>query len=139
MEQYHGTNKNTAIKIFDGKIDVTIGGGELGQGFYTGDLSHEAFSWSWHKFKKDKAVVKLTIDDDDFLNLTPECPDIHQTKTYRNKIRSNGETRIYKFHKNVIWAPVVGKIIDNFHQFKYESSTAQDYLNNETVLKKIYY
>lgn len=138
MEQYHGTNKNTAIKIFDGKIDVTIGGGELGQGFYTGDLSHEAFSWSWHKFKMDKTVVKLTIDDDDFLNLAPKCLDFNQTKTYRNKIKSNGETRTFKFNENVIWAPIVGKEIANFYQIKYENSIAQDFLNKVNVIKKIY-
>jgi hypothetical protein len=48
MEQYHGANKHFSNDIATGNIDVNRGGGELGEGFYTGDLAHTAlmcFYW----------------------------------------------------------------------------------------------
>ncbi|MFN8252241.1 MAG: hypothetical protein U0V75_10190 [Ferruginibacter sp.] len=138
MEQYHGTNQNNAIAISSGQIDVTRGGGELGQGFYTGDLSHEAFNWAWHQYNKDKAVVKLTLKDNDFLNLNPLCLNQYETHIRRRRIRDSGETRTFRFLVNVVWAPVVGKHIPNFNQFKYESDNAEIYLNGLTVIKTIY-
>lgn len=138
MEQYHGTNTNRANSISLGQIDVTTGGGELGQGFYTGDLSHEAFNWAWHKYKRDKAVVKLTLNDDDFLNLNPMCFNLYETHIHRRRIKESGQTRTYRFSANVIWAPVVGKHIPNFSQFKYESNNAETYLNGVNVIKTIY-
>lgn len=138
MEQFHGTNTNTATAISIGQIDVTTGGGELGQGFYTGDLSHEAFNWAWHQYQRDRAVVKLALDDNDFLNLNPLCLDIHQTHLHRKQIRDAGVTRAFLFLVNVVWAPVVGKHIPNFNQYKYESVHAETYLNGVTVIKTIY-
>jgi hypothetical protein len=138
MEQFHGTNTVTATAISNGQIDVTTGGGELGQGFYTGDLSHEAFNWAWHQYQKDRAVVKLVLDDNDFLNLNPLCLDINQTHLHRRQIRDNGATRTFHFLVNVVWAPVVGKHIPNFSQFKYESVNAETYLNGDSVIKTIY-
>ena len=35
MEQYHGTNNTSANLISSGNINVNVGGGELGKGFYT--------------------------------------------------------------------------------------------------------
>lgn len=138
MEQYHGTNINRANSISLNQIDVTTGGGELGQGFYSGDLSHEAFNWAWYKYKKNKAVVKLILDDDEFLNLNPMCLNAHQTHIHRNHIRSINQTRVFQFSVNVVWAPVVGKNISNFSQFKYESQIAEAYLNSAKVIKTIY-
>lgn len=138
MEQYHGTNTTTATVISTGRIDVTTGGGELGQGFYTGDLSHEAFNWAWHQYNRNRAVVKLTLDDNDFLNLNPLCLNLYETYMHRRRIRNNGVTRTFQFLVNVVWAPVVGKHIPNFNQFKYESDNAETYLNGVTVTKTIY-
>jgi hypothetical protein len=138
MEQFHGTNISNASAISSGLIDVTKGGGELGQGFYTGDLVYEAFTWAWHQYKQDKAVVKFNLNDEELLALDPLCLKTHETKLHRENIRKSRKTRTFKFFKNVIWAPVVGKNIHNFNQFKYESTKAQDYLNGHSVNKTIY-
>ena len=138
MEQYHGTNIDIAREIGTGQIDVTRGGGELGQGFYAGDLSHEAFNWAWHQYNRAKAVVKLTLNDDDLLNLNPMCLSLNETHLHRRRIRDIGQTRSFQFMVNVVWAPVVGKSIPNFSQFKYESKIAETYLNGTTVIKTIY-
>ena len=137
MEQYHGTNRATAANISRGQIDVASGGGELGQGFYSGDLSHEAHNWAWHKYKRDKAVVKFIVDDDAFLGLNPLCLDRTETVYYRNQIKSLGETRTFHFLRNVVWAPVVGKPIERFDQFKYETQNASAYLGSGAVTKTV--
>jgi hypothetical protein len=138
MDQYHGTSLNRAAVISTGQINVSMGGGELGQGFYTGDLSHEAFNWAWHKFQKNKAVVKLTLEDDDLLNFNPMCLNLYDTQIHRRKIRDIGEVRTFRFLVDLVWAPVVGKNIANFSQFKYESDKVAMYLNGVAVIKTVY-
>lgn len=137
MELYHGTNNNYATDIKNGRIDVTRGGGELGRGFYTGDLSHEAFNWAWHQYKRDKAVVQFELDDNDVLNLNPLCTDLYQTHSYRRHIRNRGETKTFLFKRNAVWAPVVGKYIPNFNQIKFESKPSEVYINGSQALKTI--
>jgi hypothetical protein len=137
MEQYHGTNKNFAINIATGRIDVNRGGGELGKGFYTGDLAHLAFALAWHNYGKDKAVVTFSIGDDDFLNLSPHCLSFSATSKLRKKIKMRRETRTFILNVNAIWAPVVGKRLNNFNQIKYESQVSEDFMNSSLVVKSI--
>jgi len=137
MEQYHGTNRKIAQEIFDGNIDVKIGGGELGRGFYTGDLLYEACNWAWHKHQKEKAVVKFTVDDSEFLELKPLCLDGNEATEKRREIKNKNLTRSYIFKRNAVWSPVVGKERSNFSQIKYESELSEKYLNSNQVLKVV--
>lgn len=138
MEQYHGTNTITATDISNGMVKVNSGGGELGQGFYTGDLEFEAFNWAWHKYQRNKAVVMLQINDDDLLNLQPLCLDVIMTQKSRRLIRLSRQTRTYLFHENAIWAPVVGKLCHGFNQIKFESEESELLLNGNSVIKHIF-
>ena len=54
MKRYHGTDDISAQYILEGLIDVTKGGGELGQGFYVANLAHKAATWAYHKGKIKK-------------------------------------------------------------------------------------
>lgn len=135
MELYHGTDKKSSKKMIENKINVHLGGGEIGQGFYTGDLSHQAFNWAYHKYKDEKVVVKIDIKDEDLLSLNPEFLDYNQTRLYRAEIKKNGKTRIFRFNQNIVWAPVVGKNISNFYQLKFESEEAEIFLNTNQVTK----
>lgn len=137
MEQYHGTNATVAIALTNGNISVDLGGGELGKGFYTGDLPHEAFNWAHHQYGRDKSVVKFVLADNDFLNLNPFCLDYFQTIRHRKEIRNSGQTRTFTFGENAIWAPVVGKKTNNFSQVKFETKTSENYLNGDGVFKLI--
>jgi hypothetical protein len=137
MEQYHGTNSISANLISSGKIDVNIGGGELGKGFYTGDLKFQAFIWAWHQYKQDKSVVILNFNDDDFLQLKPLCLNLLETQGHRRHIRYTGKTRTFEFNQNVVWAPVVGRECQNFNQIKFESLASQAFLNDVNVNKFI--
>ena len=136
--QYHGTNSKTATNITNGLIDRNLGGGELGKGFYTGNLLFEAIAWAWHKYKKDNAVAIFSIEDTDFLKLDPLCLDKPTTIRYRNLIRCKDETKIFEFNKNAVWAPIVGKEAYNFTQIKFESKQAEDLINGKTVIKEIF-
>lgn len=137
MEQFHGTNNQTALSISMGNIDVTSGGGEFGRGFYTGDLAYEAFAWAWHQYKSDKSVVKIIIDDDSFLNLEPYCLDLATAINWRRKIRNNNKTRSFLFNVNAVWGPVVGRNCYRFSQIKYESDESAVLLNSTEVTKLI--
>lgn len=137
MDLYHGTNNDNANEITSGNISTDFGGGELGKGFYLGDLPHEAFNWAWHQYKTEKCVVKFTIQDDDVLNQNPLCLNYEQTCSKRNKIRSEKTTRTFIFHRNIVWAPVVGKNIPNFSQLKIESESAENLVNSNVVIKSI--
>ena len=137
MEQYHGTNTQTATAISNGQVDVNYGGGELGKGFYVGDLIHEAFTWAWHQYQVDKAVVKFTMDDDQLLGLNPLCLDFFTTWKHRKMIKYKGQTRTFLFDENIIWTPVVGKHIPNFNQMKFESQQSESFINSNMVAKTI--
>ncbi|CAN1545663.1 hypothetical protein MCEGE10_01949 [Flavobacteriaceae bacterium] len=137
MDLYHGTNINNANEITSGNISTDFGGGELGKGFYIGDLPHEAFSWAWHQYKTDKCVVKLIIEDNDVLNQNPLCLNYEETCVNRNRIRAERTTRTFIFKRNIIWAPVVGKNIPNFSQLKIESKLAENLVNSDAVIKSI--
>jgi len=138
MDLYHGTNNYFATEIRDGRMDVKLGGGELGRGFYIGDLPHEAFNWAWHQFKREKAVVKLEFDDDEILNQRPLCLNYREACSHRNIIRENNQTRNFLFNENIVWTPVVGKNIPNFSQLKFESQNAENLANGASVQKTIF-
>jgi len=137
MEQYHGTNRASANVISTGHIDVNLGGGELGKGFYTGDLKHRAFNWAWHQYQQNKSVVVINFNDDDFLELNPMCMELATARRYRRHIRDIGATRTFEFFENAVWAPVVGREYFNFNQIKFESITAQNFLNHANVSKVV--
>ena len=64
MNSYHGTDSATASSISNGGVDVTLGGGELGRGFYTGEHLHEAKAWAFHRHgEKKNNVVKFEVVD----------------------------------------------------------------------------
>ena len=137
MEQYHGTNRASANLICKGNVNVNAGGGELGKGFYTGSLKHQAFNWAWHKYQQDKSVVVINFNDDDFLGLNPLCLELFATHRHRRQIRDIGATRTFQFYENALWAPLVGREYHNFNQIKFESIDAQYFLNDTNVAKVV--
>lgn len=136
-ELYHGTDDATAAILAAGGISTTLGGGELGQGFYSGDLQHQAYNWAWFKAKKQRKVVALTIQESDFLALNPLDLDYRQALYYMSMIKYNSQTRTYLFNENAVWAPVVGRYIPNFNQVKFESTDSETYLNGSSVIRTI--
>lgn len=139
---YHGTDLETAKKLVSGKIDVLLGGGELGQGFYLTDRLHTAKSWAWHRHKSTN-VVKIEVKDQDFFSLSIQILDIETAKQIQQMIKKMGQTRSYQFGCDVVWSPIVGdamlqlKTRVTHDQYKWESKKAEDLLNSHRVLRSI--
>ena len=132
MKQYHGTDSLAAKEISTGKIDITKGGGELGRGFYVGDLMHRAFCWAWHKAQHDYAVVEFVINDEDFLKLDILCLDRRKASDLKYEIKRNHQQRFFVFGQDVVWAPIVGQDIPHSNQIKFESAKGQSFINYTT-------
>lgn len=118
-------------------IDVTLGGGELGCGFYTGEYLYEAKAWAYHKSKDTSSpVVSVEVADSDFYTLRLQILDAIQAGRYRSIIRKGRYTRTYRFQCDVVWGPIVGSSRVNGDQYKWESQTAETHLNdpNKTIL-----
>lgn len=137
---YHGTSPEIAKEIASGKIDVTLGGGELGRGFYTGQFRHEAKAWSFHTTgAKEKNVVVFTQDNIyDFLAFRiNRILDDKEAQFIRNKIKGRGEQRNYVFNYDIITSKIIGCTDVKGCQLKWESSYVEDYLNGSDVGKCI--
>src|SRR5574344_1855501 len=93
-ESYHGTTVVASQNIVKGAIDVSMGGGELGQGFYTGTYIWEAKSWARMKHNSN-AVVEISVSENIFYQLNIELLDYIQTTSLRNSIRCNNSTRTH--------------------------------------------
>ena len=105
MDLFHGSDKATVKQLEKSQIKVNIGGGELGIGFYCGDLLYCAKAWAVNRYT-NPSVLKIVVDDDDFLNLEPLVLNKFEAVNRRQEIRDAGETRIYEFKVNAVWAPV---------------------------------
>ena len=67
-KSYHGTSPQIIDDIFTSGISVSLGGGELGQGFYTGEHLHEAKVCAYQKTKSKKNnVIEFEHNDEDIL------------------------------------------------------------------------
>lgn len=130
MKRYHGTRKDFAETICGNNIDMTRGGGELGQGFYVGNLAHKAYSWAWHKHKKEFSVIEFDMDRAEFNKLDTLYLSRESARRKRWFIRTIRKSRNFLFGYDAVWSPVVGRETTNFHQTKFESDKAKTFLCN---------
>lgn len=136
ISTYHGTAKSHADDLVKGNVDATLGGGELGQGFYLGTALHVAKAWAV-QMHNSESVVEFSFDDDQFWSFDIESLTEIQTIEYRSIIRVKGLTRTYKFSKDVVWGPIVGGPVVYADQHKWESSRGEEFLNSKKVLRRI--
>ena len=133
MLSYHGTTEAVVDELINGNIDRTIGGGELGQGFYLSNLSHVARAWGWRKHKSNR-ILGIEMIESDFWALNILALSYEQAVQRRFYIRRRGETRTYIFNSDTVWAPIVGRHL-NADQYKYESEISEDFLNGDDVIR----
>lgn len=122
MLTYHGTSKQNAKDIIDNGVNISLGGGELGKGFYVGDLLHRAAAWAWNKYNSDLSVLIFDVDDSEFLKLDLLVLDFNEAYELRKRLKRKGLTRKYSKGVDAIWAPIVGQKIPYFNQIKFEKS-----------------
>ncbi len=133
---YHGCRQADIASLVAGHIDVSQGGGELGRGFYTTLSLNTARAWAWHKHQS-RTVLEIAIADQDFEDLDPLILSREQAYYYRKVIKTLGQTRSYWFHRNLVWAPIVGdRMIKGEEQFKWESKMAERLINSTTVTRR---
>ena len=138
MDTYHGTSETNAAVIAAGKVDSTLGGGELGRGFYTGEHLYEAKAWAFHQSgDKRKNVVLFSTPDNKIELLSIKILDICSASLMRYKIRSKNQTRTFRFNLDFIWAPIVGSERASGDQYKWESSKAEALLNHLKTIRSI--
>jgi len=135
---YHGTSPKIVNEILQYGISVLKGGGELGQGFYTGEYLHEAKTWAYQKTKSKKNnVIEFEHDDTDILNLDIKDLDYQQANRIRFCIKQRKETRSYKFNVDLVWSPIVGTDRVNGSQYKWESMNSEFLLNSNKTRKNV--
>lgn len=133
---YHGTSEQFAKEIASGKIDVTAGGGELGQGFYLGTELHVAKAWAKQKFGSE-TVVEFVMSEDDFWNFDIEALDLLEATTIRLEIKSRGAQKSHIFNKDIVWSPIVGGPKVYCDQDKWESPKGGLHLNGSEIIRRI--
>ncbi|HBM22905.1 MAG TPA: hypothetical protein DD411_04975 [Alcanivorax sp.] len=136
ISTYHGTAELDADNLVKGNVDATLGGGELGQGFYLGTELHVAKAWAMQKHNGE-FVVEFSFDDDEFWSFDIESLTEIQAIEHRSIIRERGLTRTYKFSKDIVWGPIVGGPKVYADQHKWESSKGEGFLNGDKVLRRI--
>lgn len=133
IDCYHGTSDTTASDLVAGKIDIKVGGGELGMGFYTGEYLWVAKSWAANRHGLNGAVLHVRVNDKDFFNLEPLLLSRLDALKHREEIREAKATRTHTFNGNVVWSPIVGSTRVDADQYKFESAMAESLLNGPNV------
>ena len=138
MNSYHGTSNVIAVNLVKGNVDVSLGGGELGQGFYTGEHLYLAKAWAFHiSGDKHKNVVQFSTLDSEIECLSMEILDHGSASLKRNELKKYKATRTYRFGVDLIWAPIVGKDKIVGDQYKWESDPAALLLNGVSCKRSI--
>lgn len=133
-EFYHGTSLKSAKKIFGPpkSTDVSMGRGELGQGFYLGNEPGVAAALARTRHKKTPAVLIYKIETAIYLQLHIE---IIKTRTDLNRLwefyRIARVTRTNMFGCDVIEGPLA--TIDAARQYKFESKLSEQVLNSSKI------
>lgn len=131
---YHGTNEENANIIIGppSKLDITIGKGELGRGFYTGSSIAIAAIWAQNRYEEKGVVIEFEIPKGKFVQLKGY---IVKTKVEVvdgwHKLKNNKETTMYEFGYDYIIAPFA-TIEHTGNQYKFESEKAENELNAAT-------
>lgn len=131
---YHGTSDVYANDLLEGCVDISKGGGELGQGFYLGTALHVAKAWA-KQMHDSETVVEFQIDDNEFWNFEILSLNKIEAIEHRSKIRATGATRSFKFNKDIVWGPIVGGPRVYSDQHKWESLSGESFLNGTSVLR----
>jgi hypothetical protein len=133
---FHGTRRNDALAMMPGAIDVSLGGGEFGRGFYTQSSAANALTWVQHLPAVQQAcVLALDIDDPGYAALTKLALNLAQARRLTRHLRAAGTTRTYQSGRDVTVGPLNGS--NYIEQQKFESASAQGLLNGPQTKRSI--
>ena len=124
---YHGTDLHTArlLAADPTRVDVSIGGGELGRGFYAGD--HVALAATWARGRHaSPGVLEIEIAASRYASLaTLTLSWVRVVNTWNQLVRAGG-THTYLFGYDVVYGPLA--TYPHAGQHKFESLASEDTL-----------
>ena len=135
---YHGTSHAFAAAMAPararGTIDVTRGGGEFGQGFYTQDSKSSALRIA--QFRHQRAsVLELSIDDQQYVNLRRRVLRLRQAIQLTQTLRSSHTMGSHLEGVDVVIGPLNGD--PTIEQQKFESAVSEALLNGPLTQRKV--
>lgn len=132
---YHGTDYSTAQNLFAKKINITNGGGELGQGFYMGNFMHQAKQWAYYKNNENNIPSSIvTFEFTPWISLKYQLIGFTRGLEIYANLNKKGTQRSHVFGYDFVLCKVLGKILYNFYQLKWESTKGQFFLNNNAII-----
>lgn len=135
MKVYHGTDIKAADSIMTNGVDVTLGGGELGRGFYVGENPALVAARAKGKNKENFAVIEFKVDVSQFIRLDMKIVRRRELLVKQwEKLMRNNTTRSKLYDVDVVCAPYATFEFSN--QYKFESESAETVINNATKTQK---
>jgi hypothetical protein len=139
---YHGTRHADAVAMAGipanlGTINVTIGRGEFGRGFYTqtGKASALTRAQNHYPAAQRPCILQLAITDQPFNALNRRTLNHGQASQLTRRLRANGTTGTYVAGRDVIIGPLNGS--RHIVQQKFESQNAQNLLNGPQTQRTV--
>ena len=134
---FHGGPESAVSHMQRGNIDVSLGGGEFGRGFYMSDRLHVAKAWAVNKHSSD-SVLEARMREGEFWKLDINPLDYRQACELRRKLRRQSTTRTHRVGCDLVWGRIVGGANIYSDQYKAESEDAQSFLNGNSVVRLIW-
>lgn len=134
MLVYHGTYRKAAHTIVGppANVDVTIGGGELGRGFYVGESLALAAAWAKARWQaQNPSIVKLDVNDVYYAQLSILVLNWNRVVNTWTQLQYSGTENSHLFYRDVVYGPLV--TYPHAAQHKFESFRAQTILNNSSL------
>jgi hypothetical protein len=130
MTVYHGTTLRTAqsLATLPCPVSVSKGGGELGQGFYTGESIALAASWARGRFGAQGKVLEITIDNSMYVSLNVLTLSGPRVVSIWNQLQTSGTTRTHRFGYDVVYGPLA--TYPHAGQHKFESAAGEHSLKS---------
>lgn len=133
---YHGTSIANAshMAAIPGNIDVTLGGGEYGRGFYTQSSITNAFRRGRTQHGPNGAVLVVELDDAEYHALSIDYLTLNQAQALNARL-SGTARNTYVTADDVIVGPLVHSPF--IEQQKCQSISAQALLNGSATTRSV--
>lgn len=118
-----------------GAIDVTLGGGEFGRGFYTQDSSGNAARRGQTLYGNASAVLVLIIGNQAYHSLNQKRLTLNMAQALNARLRGQKATRTYTTSHDAIVGPLVYQPI--IEQQKFQTMNAQAVLNGPLTKRTV--
>src|SRR5262249_25229291 len=116
-------------------IDVTIGRGEFGRGFYTQTSSGNAYRRGQSLYGNNSAMLILDVDDTAYHGLVMQHLTLNMAQMLNATLRNQNTQGTYTTHHDVIVGPLVGQ--PRIEQQKFQSGNAQTLLNGAQTQRTV--